>query len=354
MKRVIGLMLLVAMTCGLQASEDEIELVNPTVQMLGGVAVNGAQFDVSSGGAKTSFKADRIKSLVFDTELQDQDWIAGQKAFWESRWAVCYERLTPVIRLLDAGGEFREMCVPFAYYYYAVAAGQTNHNDVSQKYFKTLFDSPAFPKTHPLYSKALTDSAMLSLQAKNTSAAESLLPRLREVDATLGAFVAAEVAIAQNDLGKATGEFAKLASATDPIMKARGQMGATRVAIAKKEFDEAIKSATAAIAGGSGNDLIQSDGYYYLGVAQLAKAAVGKSDNEKATLMQQAGMAFMRVVAVYPTSDKRLAAADGAIKCFDQLAQFSTRMESLKATPYSKFAARLRNWKNANGGGGGA
>ena len=76
----------------------------------------------------------------------------------------------------------------------------------------------------------------------------------------------------------------------------------------------------------------------------------GKTDDEKASNLQKSAMAFMRVVAVYGnSSDKRILAADGAIQCFDKLASFQSRIESLKGIPYGRYSMTIKQWKTAQG-----
>jgi hypothetical protein len=201
-----------------------------------------------------------------------------------------------------------------------------------------------------LYGAALGDSAMLAIQNKKLDEAERLIPKVREADAALGNYLAAEVALAKNDLSGATAAFTALAASTDPVMKARAMMGATRVAIAEKNYDKAATSAQAAIAGAKGDDLIQSDAHYFLGVAFQSKAVVGKTDDEKATNLQRAAAAFMRVIAVYGnSSDKRISAADSAISCFEKLATFQSKIESLKSIPFNRYALKVKQWKTAQG-----
>lgn len=350
MKRAYLLFALVALLPLLQGSEDDVVLINPDTSLIGQVVVTGDHFDISAQGARTSFKFSRIKSLVLDTDLMDQDWVSGQRSFWDQKWNYCYDRLTVVMRSIDNGGEFRPASLPFAYYYYAKAAGMTGHSDVSSQAFAALFAIKDFTKAHPLYGAALGDSAMLAILNKKLDEAEKLIPKVREADAALGNYLAAEVALAKNDLSGATTAFTALASSTDPVMKARAMMGATRVAIAEKNYDKAVTSAQAAIAGAKGDDLIQSDAQYYLGMALQAKAVAGKTDDEKASNLQKSAMAFMRVVAVYGnSSDKRILAADGAIQCFDKLASFQSRIESLKGIPYGRYSLKIKQWKTAQG-----
>ncbi|HTL52184.1 MAG TPA: hypothetical protein VL860_06395 [Planctomycetota bacterium] len=350
MERAWLVVCLVALLPLLQAGEDEVQLTSPDANLAGSVTINGAKFEVSSQGVKQSFSFGRIKTLVFDTDQNDPDWISGQRSFWDGKWNYCYDRMTGVMRLIEGGQEFRPMCVPFAYYYYALSAGKTGHADTSAQYFTQLFAMKEFTKTHPLYSEALGQSALLLVSTGKLDAAAGLIPKLKEADPSMGNYVAAEVALAKNDLDGATAAFTALATSTDAAMKARAMMGSTRVAIAKKDFDGAASNAKGAIAGAKGDDLIQSDAQYYLGVALQSKAATGKNDDEKAALLQQASMAFMRVIAVYGnSSDKRILAADGAIACFDKLGAFQQRLDSLKGIPFGKYSSKIKQWKGAQG-----
>ena len=349
MKRVLLLLLLITLLPALRAAEDEVVLMNPDASLIGSLAIADDSFEISSGGARSKFKMNRVKLILFDTDNNDPDWHTGQQLFYEGKYASCFDRLTPVINVINNAQEWRAMTIPFAYYYYATSAGKMGKFKTAQENFDKLIALPAFTKKHPLYAPAYGDYALICLRSNNAAAAKALIPKIAEVDANLATLLKAEVAMADGKLDEAAQSFSALAASNDVAMKAQGMMGGTRIAIAKKSYDDAIASAQAAIAGGVGNELIQSDAHYYLGCAYREKAGTGATDDDKAKLLQAASMAFMRVVAVYPASDKRFLAADGAIFCFDRLSVFAPKVEAIKTIPFSKYSSKVKAWKVAQG-----
>ncbi|MGH7146073.1 MAG: hypothetical protein ACREJ2_18325 [Planctomycetota bacterium] len=349
MKQALVLALIVAVLPLLRASDDEVILENPEFRTIGIVSVSGDQFMVNAGGAETHFKLNRIKTLLFDTDQNDPDWQGGQQAFWDKKWSTCFDRMSAVVKTIDNGGDFRDMCVPIAYYYYAVAAGHVGKAKISQAYFAKAFASPLFKSPHPLYVEALKDAALLSVDEHNIDGAKALLPQLSTIDPEMCSYVKAEVAMAENDLATASTEFGNLASSKNPVMQARGKMGATRVALAKKSYDDAITSAQAAISSADGNQTILGDAYFYMGEALQAKAATGQTDDDRAQMLQDAAKSFMRVVALYDLSDQQIPAAQAALACFDRLQSFRNKIDSIKDIPFNRYAAKVRMWLASQG-----